>query len=234
MTRYTDISGRNCSTPFRQGFTLIELLVVVAIIAVLIAILLPALQHARAQAQDISCRSNIRSLVTCCLLYSDENAGYLPLASQGGGWWLSAPRRLWVDDLSVYDVSVASGAFACPADQQPVHLPTAQLGLFDRPYNDGPVSYGYNLHYGYNYWGSSHASSYYPQRLDALRNPERGLLLADVLTSRVYNILMEPPYIAYRHSGSHAAGGVADMSVQTFDPSEVYWYRWTDSVGDPR
>lgn len=52
-----------------RGFTLIELLVVVAIIAVLVAILLPGLSRARDQARGISCRSNMKQLMTGMFLY---------------------------------------------------------------------------------------------------------------------------------------------------------------------
>lgn len=46
------------------AFTLIEVLVVVSIIAVLIAILVPALRQAREQVRSVSCRSNLKGLMT--------------------------------------------------------------------------------------------------------------------------------------------------------------------------
>lgn len=65
------------SNPAKRAFTLIELLVVISIISLLVSILLPSLSKAKGLARTVVCQTNLRSIGTAEMFYTQDHAGQL-------------------------------------------------------------------------------------------------------------------------------------------------------------
>ena len=78
----------------KNGFTLIELLVVIAIIALLLSVIMPALKLAKEKANNLSCRSNVRSLALGFRLYTETNEGKVFDYGAGGS------NNLWLTQIA--------------------------------------------------------------------------------------------------------------------------------------
>ena len=83
-----------------RAFTLVELLVVMAIITVITALLLTAIGRAKASAQAVACRNNLKQWGVATLLFVAENQDHLPKdgtpngTSDDEGWYIDLPRIL--------------------------------------------------------------------------------------------------------------------------------------------
>ena len=91
------------TTKTSRAFTLIELLVVIAIIALLLAIMGPSLTKAKAQAQAVICRSNLRQWALVFYLYTNDNEESFPQSIASAdvtaedAWTLGALRPYYED-----------------------------------------------------------------------------------------------------------------------------------------
>jgi prepilin-type N-terminal cleavage/methylation domain-containing protein len=69
----------NPTRGYDRAFSILELVVVIAVIATLVSLLLPALASSRESARRVVCASNIRTLCTAVLTYSQANRDCIPV-----------------------------------------------------------------------------------------------------------------------------------------------------------
>jgi general secretion pathway protein G len=111
-----------------RAVTLIELLVAMTVIAILAALALSALHRAKASAQAVSCRNNLRQWGTATLLFAADNGDRLPKdgsasgTSTDEGWYIDLPRTLGLPPYSEMpwrtnaNIDPGQSIWICPAN----------------------------------------------------------------------------------------------------------------------
>ena len=185
--------GRN-----RLGFTLIELLVVVAIIALLIAILLPTLAHARSQAREVKCRTQLREYARGFQFYLADNRDVFPATDYGtdpaddtkllGPFWFELIEQYWLgkftgDEEERRLKGREYGLGRCP-ELQGIRVNNDFVWEWD--YMAGQFGYGYNRFWlGFNNFATKPAPKIGSvtgvawRSLSTVRSASECLMLAD-------------------------------------------------------
>lgn len=250
--RAPHVSGhRNFSSAVCSGFTLVELLVVIGIIALLVAILLPSLNSARAAAERIQCQSNLRQILTACIMYQNDYKGFFPPGADDINYPDNNFHR-WHGSRTSAVAGAAGYAFkfegyagnpAAPPSPLRPYLQTGKVKacpVFTDMVLEGSESgsggYGYNNEYiGSSTAVSTDLQAYKtPAKAAQIRNSSQKIVLADVASltfwdgSTVHEGIFEESFV-YPPLSYYAYG--TSLYAWNPSPSMHFRHRGKASVG---
>jgi prepilin-type N-terminal cleavage/methylation domain-containing protein/prepilin-type processing-associated H-X9-DG protein len=170
----------------RKAFTLVELLVVIGIIALLIAILLPVLNKAREQANQIKCLSNVRQIGMAFFMYADANYGRFPYSAPYAANEVDNEDWIWWQEVPVAPTGTNYGRPIVDFDSSAIAAYLSRPlnpNLFRCPSDDtsNRLSQGPGGYYRYSYSMNMHMSGANVNcpRLTSIRNSSEKVLLVE-------------------------------------------------------
>jgi prepilin-type N-terminal cleavage/methylation domain-containing protein/prepilin-type processing-associated H-X9-DG protein len=151
VSMMSDVSIR---TPSKPGFTLVELLVVIAIIALLIAFLMPSLRAARASANSIACKSNLRQIYYGFVYYANDFGGYIPASGGGSDNWHYhlGPKGYFGRSVPSRPGSASLLGNTWRILQCPSEYSLAQFSPFESCYTDEYIQTSYAINWAFSYY----------------------------------------------------------------------------------
>jgi prepilin-type N-terminal cleavage/methylation domain-containing protein len=163
----------------KKQFTLIELLVVIAIIAILASMLLPALNQARAKAQQIDCLSKMKQIGLGFMNYTDDSDDYyVPWAWEG----VADTTMNWAWCLKVNNY-VEYKLYACTSakmlNNKYTYGDSSWLRLKDTPSRYLYIPMGYSYDYGFGRMHYTAPKKYIPVKKSLVKNPSKKILVGD-------------------------------------------------------
>ncbi len=219
----------------RRGFSLPELLVVVGIIALLMALIIPTLSHAKRQAQQARCASNLHQIGIALQKVANDYDGFYPLWDDDSG----PLRYTWVDVLLQTGALGNADVGYCPADQRPDQINVARGGFHqifypgNSPISGADYSYGITVPLSAGGWRFDlrYTPPGDPRRRFFFNHEafgERRVLAADAFWPAIYNLSGDylqtgtwnfptqfDNTVAYRHPGLKANLLFQDAHVES-------------------